>query len=138
MNTPAPIRSLVYHPVHALALLGLVLLLVACNPKAPEAAPAQPASAAPPALTQQQMTDLEAQYKGSNRVDAPAVKGWTAVQVENFKATTSDFAAQAYIDGQGNFKVSIRPSSMLGDWTGTNVASGTGQWHPEFTDAIRF
>ena len=69
MNTPAPIRSLVHHAVHATAWLGLVMLLTACDPQAPAgpgpaAAPAQPASAAPPALTQQQMTDLEAQYKG--------------------------------------------------------------------------
>jgi hypothetical protein len=77
-------------------------------------------------------------YQGSNRDDAPAVNGWTAVRVDTFNASSSDFAAQAYTDGQGHYKVSIRPSSTLGDWTGTNVAIGTGQWHPEFTDAIRF
>lgn len=40
-------------------------------------------------------------YTGSNRSDAPAVNGWTAVKVDAFKATSSDFAAQAYTDGQG-------------------------------------
>jgi hypothetical protein len=55
-----------------------------------------------------------------------------------FRAISSDFAAQAYTDGQGYFRVSIRPSRTVGGWICTNPAIAAGQWHPEFTDAIRF
>lgn len=42
-------------------------------------------------------------YTGSNRADAPAVNGWNAVEVQRFDASSSNFAAQAYTDGNGNF-----------------------------------
>lgn len=77
-------------------------------------------------------------YTGSNRADASAVNGWSPVKVEKFRSESADFAAQAYTDGNGNFRVSIRPSQTVGDWTSTNTALAAGKWNAELTDAIRF
>jgi hypothetical protein len=83
-------------------------------------------------------TSVTQGYTGSNRADAPAVNGWNAVKVDAFLRTSSDFAAQAYTDGNGNFRISIRPSQTVGDWTSTNTALTAGKWNAELTDAIRF
>jgi hypothetical protein len=85
--------------------------------------------------------NADAAYGTNNSATAPAVNGWTAVKVDAFRASSPDFAAQLYTDGQGNYRGGIRGSdfsNVAGDLRRVDAALAAGKWDPQLTDAIRF
>lgn len=76
-----------------------------------------------------------------NSASAPAVNGWTAVEVSKFFKTSPDFSAQMYTDGQGNFRFSMRgseTSNYAGDFRVADAALMVGKWDAQLADGIRF